>query len=142
MGVVVTIDRHRDVPEQYPRSVRRAYPAPLDNERRACRHNREESVVSIDGSWEITVQTPMGPQASKLEVRTDGTTLTGTQSGAGDQTDIYEGSVDGDNATWKIDVKQPFPMTVTFNATVAGQSISGTAQAGAFPPAPFTGNAA
>jgi alkanesulfonate monooxygenase SsuD/methylene tetrahydromethanopterin reductase-like flavin-dependent oxidoreductase (luciferase family) len=98
--------------------------------------------VSIDGSWDITVQTPMGAQTSKLEVSAAGATLTGTQSGNGEQTDIYEGSVDGDGATWKIDVKQPFPMTITFNATVDGERISGTAQAGAFPPAPFTGTAA
>jgi hypothetical protein len=98
--------------------------------------------VGIDGSWEITVQTPMGPQSSKLEFKSDGSGLTGTQSGSGQQTEIYDGSVDGENATWKIDVKQPMAMTVTFTATVDGQSISGTAQAGAFPPAAFSGQAA
>ncbi len=98
--------------------------------------------MSIDGSWEITVQTPMGPQSSKLELKSDGGALTGTQSGGGEQTDIYDGSVNGDDATWKVDIKQPFAMTVTFSATVDGQSISGTAQAGAFPPATFSGQAA
>jgi hypothetical protein len=97
--------------------------------------------VSIDGSWEITIQTPMGPQASKLEFKSDGGALTGTQSGGGDQTDIYDASVDGDNATWKVDIKQPMAMTVTFKATVDGQTISGTAEAGAFPPASFSGQA-
>jgi hypothetical protein len=98
--------------------------------------------MSIDGSWEITVQTPMGAQDSRLDFKSDGSVLTGTQSGRGEQVDIYDGSVEGENATWKIDVKQPFPLTVTFTATVDGQSISGTAQAGAFPPATFTGSAA
>lgn len=98
--------------------------------------------MSIDGSWEITIQTPMGPQASKLELKSDGGALTGTQSGGGEQTEIYDASVDGDDATWKVDIKQPLAMTVTFNATVDGQKISGTAQAGAFPPAEFSGQAA
>ena len=98
--------------------------------------------MSIDGSWEITIQTPMGPQASKLELKSDGGALTGTQSGGGEQTEIYDASVDGDDATWKVDIKQPLAMTVTFNATVDGQKISGTAQAGAFPPAEFAGQAA
>ena len=98
--------------------------------------------MSIDGSWDITVQTPMGPQSSRLDLKSDGSALTGTQSGRGEQVDIYDGSVDGDSATWKIDVKQPFPLTITFTATVDGQSISGTAQAGAFPPATFAGSAA
>ncbi len=98
--------------------------------------------MSIDGSWDITVQTPMGAQSSRLELKADGSALTGTQAGNGQQLDIYDGSVDGDNATWKVDITQPFPLTVTFSATVDGQSISGTAQAGTFPPAPFSGTAA
>ena len=39
--------------------------------------------MSIDGSWEITVQTPMGPQSSKLELKSDGGALTGYAVGRG-----------------------------------------------------------
>ena len=44
--------------------------------------------MGIDGSWEITVQTPMGPQSSKLEFKSDGSGLTGTQSGSGQQAEF------------------------------------------------------
>jgi hypothetical protein len=95
--------------------------------------------MSIDGTWDITVSTPMGAQESTAEFKTDGSTLTGTNAGAGATMDIYDGSVDGDSATWKIDMTQPFPMTLLFTAEVDGDKISGEAKAGAFPASPFTG---
>ena len=70
--------------------------------------------MSADGTWNITVQTPMGAQDSTVELVSDGSALTGTQSGNGESGPIYDGSVDGD-------------------------TISGTARAGAFPPSPFKG---
>ena len=98
--------------------------------------------MSVDGTWNITVQTPMGAQSSTVELAADGANLTGTQSGNGESGPIYEGSVDGDVASWKVDITRPMPLTVTFTATVSGESISGTARAGAFPPSPFSGSRA
>jgi hypothetical protein len=39
--------------------------------------------MSVDGSWKITVNSPMGKQDSTLSFTADGSTLTGTQSGQG-----------------------------------------------------------
>ena len=98
--------------------------------------------MSADGTWKITVQTPMGVQISTVELVTDGNTLTGTQSGNGESAAIYEGSVEGDTATWKVDITRPLPLSVTFTATVDGDSISGTAKAGMFPKSTFAGSRA
>ena len=40
--------------------------------------------MSVDGTWKITVQTPMGAQESTIELVSDGSALTGTQSGNGE----------------------------------------------------------
>jgi hypothetical protein len=88
--------------------------------------------MSVDGTWKITVQSPMGPQASTVELVSDGSALTGTQSGGEGATAIYDGSVDGD-------ITKPMKLTVTFTATVEGDSISGTAKAGMFPKSTFAG---
>jgi hypothetical protein len=98
--------------------------------------------MSVDGTWNITVQTPMGAQSSTVELVADGANLTGTQSGNGESGPIYDGQIDGEVATWKVDITRPLPLTVTFTATVDGESISGTARAGAFPPSPFSGSRA
>lgn len=95
---------------------------------------------SIDGSWALNVTTPMGQQSGTVELTSEGATLTGTTTNSGETVDIYDGSVDGDTATWKADATKPFPMTLTFIVTVDGDSLSGTAQAGAFPPSPLTGS--
>jgi hypothetical protein len=98
--------------------------------------------MSVDGKWNITVQTPMGAQSSTLELVTDGAGLTGSQSGNGESGAIYEGRVEGDTASWKVDITRPMSLTVSFSATVDGDSISGTAKAGMFPKSTFVGTRA
>jgi hypothetical protein len=98
--------------------------------------------MSVDGNWNLTVQTLMGAQSSTVELVADGSNLTGTQSGNGESGPIYDGHVDGDTASWKVDITRPMPLTVSFTATVDGESIAGTAHAGGFPPAPFSGSRA
>ena len=60
--------------------------------------------MSADGTWQITVNTPMGAQATTLTLASDGATLTGEQSADGSSTPIYDGSVDGDAVSWKVAV--------------------------------------
>ena len=98
--------------------------------------------MSVDGTWNITLQTPMGVQTSTVELLSDGSALSGTQSGTHEIGPIYDGSVDGDTATWKVDITRPMSLTATFTATVVGDTISGHAKAGIFPKSTFTGTRA
>ena len=94
--------------------------------------------MSADGNWKITINSPMGAQEVEASIKTNGDTFTGTTSGRmGEQT--IEGKVDGDNLTWSTAITQPMPMTLEFNATVAGDSMSGNVKLGAFGSAPLTG---
>lgn len=98
--------------------------------------------MSVDGTWAITLKTPMGPQSSTIELVSDATGLSGTQSGNGESGPIYDASVSGDTATWKVDITRPMKLTVTFTATVEGDSISGSAKTRMFGSSPFTGSRA
>jgi hypothetical protein len=98
--------------------------------------------MSVDGTWNITLQTPMGTQTSTIELASDGSGLTGTQSGNNESGPIYDGHVEGDTASWKVNITRPMPLTVSFSATVDGDSISGTAKAGMFPKSTFVGTRA
>jgi hypothetical protein len=98
--------------------------------------------MSADGTWNITLQTPMGAQSSTVELVTDGNALSGTQSGNGESGPIYDGRIEGDTATWKVSITRPMSLTVTFTAKVDGDSISGTAKAGMFPKSTFSGSRA
>lgn len=98
--------------------------------------------MSVDGTWNITVNSPMGAQPSTLTLKAEGATLTGTQSAQGNTQPIANGKVDGDAVTWSNSITTPFPMTLEFNGKVEGDTLNGNVKAGAFGSFPFTGSRA
>ena len=95
--------------------------------------------MSVDGTWNLVVKSPMGDQPSTLTLKADGGTLTGTASAQGNTNDIANGKVDGDNVSWSNSITTPFPMTLEFSGTVAGDTLNGSVKAGSFGSFPFTG---
>jgi hypothetical protein len=99
--------------------------------------------MSVDGSWKITVNSPMGKQEAALDLKADGSTLTGTQSAQeGNSQPIKDGKVDGDNVSWSCSITTPFPMTLKFTGIVSGDSIKGKVKAAAFSSFDFEGTKA
>ena len=98
--------------------------------------------MAVDGTWNLTMETPMGERRSKLTLKSSGGTLTGTQEAEGNTADIFEGSVNGDNASWKVSITNPMPLTLSFNGSVSGDTISGQADTGMFGSFPFQGTRA
>ena len=95
--------------------------------------------MAVDGTYETVVKSPMGDQKATLTVKSDGDTWTGTQAGAMGSTEITDGKVDGNKLTWSVSITVPMPMTLTNEATVDGDTISGTVTAGAFGSFPLSG---
>jgi hypothetical protein len=95
--------------------------------------------MSVDGTWNVTMQTPMGAQAGTLTLASDGGTLTGTMSGPQGSLDLEEGTVDGNTASWVVNMTSPMPIKVEASAAVDGDTITGEAKLGAFGVAPFEG---
>ena len=95
--------------------------------------------MSVAGSYECVVKSPMGDQKSVMTVNVDGDTWSGTNAGARGSLDVYEGKVDGNTLTWKMDMKVPMPMTLEGTATVDGDTITGSVKAGMFGSMPMSG---
>jgi hypothetical protein len=95
--------------------------------------------MSADGTWNLTMQTPIGERKSMLELATSGPALSGKLTAEGNATQIYEATADGDTLAWKADIKNPMPLTLAFTAKVDGDKISGTVSAGAIGSWPFSG---
>jgi hypothetical protein len=94
--------------------------------------------MAVDGTYEVTVKSPLGDQKSTLTVKSDGDSFTGTNSGAMGSSDI-SGEVSGNTLTWKQQMTVPMPMTLDMTATVEGDSITGSVGAGAFGSFPLAG---
>ena len=98
--------------------------------------------MSADGTWNVTLNTPMGAQAGTLELATDGNVLTGTMSGPQGSMELENGTADGDNLSWTVNMTQPMPITIEATAAIDGDEISGEAKLGAFGTATFSGSRA
>ncbi|HXQ46595.1 MAG TPA: hypothetical protein VN806_08270 [Caulobacteraceae bacterium] len=98
--------------------------------------------MSVDGNWNIVVSSPMGDQPSTLSLKAEGGELTGTQGAQGQSSPIANGKVDGDTVSWANSITQPFPMTLEFTGTVAGDTLNGNVKAGSFGTFPFKGSRA
>jgi hypothetical protein len=98
--------------------------------------------MSVDGNWNIVVSSPMGDQPTTLSLKNDGGMLTGEQGAQGQSSAISNGKIDGETVTWANSITQPFPMTLEFTGTLAGDTLNGNVKAGSFGSFPFKGSRA
>ncbi len=97
--------------------------------------------MSVAGSFECVTKTPMGDQTSTFTVvpSDDGTTFTGSNAGPMGSMDVENGKIDGNKLTWTMQMTAPMPMTLEAEATIDGDALTGSVNAGAFGAMPMTG---
>ena len=95
-------------------------------------------MADVDGSWECTVKSPLGDQKMTVTVKSEGSSWSGTVSGAMGSSDI-SGEANGNTISWKQQMTVPMPMTLDCQATAEGDSMTGTVGAGAFGSFPLSG---
>jgi len=81
--------------------------------------------MAVDGNWNITISTPVGERKAMLSLKSFGSTLRGTQDGEGRSTEIFDGTVSGDDVAWKISITSPMPLTLSFTGKVSDNSMTG-----------------
>lgn len=86
----------------------------------------------VDGSYDCVTKSPMGDQKSVFTVQTSGDTFTGQNAGAMGSMEVENGKVEGNVLKWTMSMKVPMPMTLDCEATVDGDTLTGTIKAGAF----------
>lgn len=97
--------------------------------------------MAADGTWKVTMKTPMGSQATTMALATSGSDLTGSLDAPPPlgKVDFIDGAADGDKLTWNAKVTSPMALTLQFSAAVDGDSISGTVKMGSFGTSTFEG---
>ena len=95
--------------------------------------------MSVAGTYEVSVKTPMGDQGGTFTVVVDGDSFSGSLNGGMGSMDVAGGTVSGNTLSWKMDMKVPMPMTLDCTATVEGDTMTGDVKAGVFGSMPLTG---
>lgn len=82
----------------------------------------------IDGTYNVQVDTPLGPKSGTLTMHTDGGTLTGSLALGGQSGEFSDGTVDG--TEFRISGKQRvlmMPLDYQITGRVDGDTVSATA---------------
>lgn len=83
--------------------------------------------MSVTGTWNLTLNSPLGDQAATLQIQEAGGAYQGTLKGQGDPTAVEELKVDGANVAFAADADTPVGrLRLGFSGAVAGDTLSGT----------------
>ena len=82
----------------------------------------------VQSKWNITIKTPMGDKSGVLDLKAEGTTLTGSLSDASHHVEISDGKIEGDTLYWSAKITSPMHMKFKFTATIDEDRISGVAR--------------
>ncbi|PPE74256.1 cytochrome P450 [Solimonas fluminis] len=94
--------------------------------------------VTLEGTWNVVVKGPTGPQPATLVLEKSGDTYTGSQSGQGSTTPIADFKLTGNKVYWVNHVTKPMKIKVEFTGELNGNVLSGKAKAGFMGSYPFT----
>ncbi|GHE58348.1 hypothetical protein GCM10014715_09280 [Streptomyces spiralis] len=89
--------------------------------------------MSVEGTWNLSISTPIGKMKAAVELRDQDGILTGVAHGAGEVVPLHDIALDGDRLTWKQTVTKPMRLNLAFDVTVEGDTLQGTSKAGRLP---------
>jgi hypothetical protein len=96
-------------------------------------------MTTFAGSWDVIIDTPIGKIPAVFDFSEESGAITGTARSGDEVVEIREALADGDRLTWLQDVTKPMKLTLKFDVTVDGDSMTGTSKAAIFPASHLTG---
>jgi hypothetical protein len=90
-------------------------------------------MASFVGTWNATLDTPIGQIAAVFNITEVEGVLGGSASTDKETVDILDAAADGDRLTWILKTTTPMKLTLKFDVTVDGDTMSGTSKAGILP---------
>jgi hypothetical protein len=83
---------------------------------------------AADGAWTFTLNSPMGTVSAKVELKTEGETLSGTFDVNGASWPIEQGTVKGDTITFVLN-RPGASMSYDMQGKITGDNVTGSAAA-------------
>ena len=98
--------------------------------------------MSITGTWNISISTPIGTQSVILELIENAGIVEGIAKGNAENTPLINPVLDGNRLTWKLSITKPMRLNLTFDVTINDNTLIGTSKAGMLPTSKVTGTRA
>jgi hypothetical protein len=90
-------------------------------------------MTSFAGTWNAIMDTPIGQIAAVFNFTEQDGVIGGVSSNDKETVDILDAAADGDRLTWILKTTKPMKLTLKFDVTVDGDTMTGTAKAGILP---------
>lgn len=97
-------------------------------------------MTTFAGTWNVTIETPIGNMAVAFEINEDNGTISGTARSDAESVEILDPVADGNRLTWTQNVTTPMKLTLKFDVEVDGDAMTGTSKAGIFPASKLYGS--
>jgi hypothetical protein len=98
--------------------------------------------MSVEGTWSLVISTPIGKQRAVLTLSMNDGVLHGVarDQNHGGEIELTDLVRDGDRLTWAQSITKPMRLHLTFDVTVDGDQLTGTAKAGRLPSSKVVGH--
>jgi len=96
-------------------------------------------MTSFAGTWNATLDTPIGQIAAVFTITEHEGVIAGSASTDKETVDILDAAGDGDRLTWILKTTTPMKLTLKFDVTVDGDTMTGTSKAGILPSSKVNG---
>jgi hypothetical protein len=89
--------------------------------------------MTILGTWDVTIKTPIGTLAVEYVFTSDGDGVSGSATLKGDTVPLTGIAIDGDRVTWRQSISRPMRLNLEFDVAVDGDRLAGQSRAGRLP---------
>ncbi len=87
--------------------------------------------MSFDGTWDLTVPSPMGAKVFRIVLSTAGGAVQGTvATGGGPAAPLIDPVLEGGHLCWAVKMPPPMNVRLDLDLTCAGDTLAGSAKAG------------
>ncbi|MDQ4104950.1 MAG: hypothetical protein M3186_15000 [Actinomycetota bacterium] len=98
--------------------------------------------TSVEGTWNLVIDTPLGKQRTRLTLSTQDKALRGVARDQrhGEAVALTDLVLHGNRLTWAQSITKPMRLNLTFDVTIDGPEMTGRAKAGRLPASKVTGH--
>ena len=89
--------------------------------------------MTIEGTWDLTIASPVGAQYASLEIVSADGSFEGVAKTSQEELVLKNLVVNHDHVSWSVSITRPLRLNVAFDVTIDGDQMIGHSRVGVFP---------